>query len=188
MGTNQVMLPDGMATLMRSGTRIIVQSHYVNTGLETIRVQDGFNVELVEPDQVQTWAAPFVNAHIGFEVPAGQEMTVEFDCTFGKDLNLLYLYGHMHDWGSRFHVDIAPAGGTAARVYEVGSWEPSFRDQAPINAYDEGEFVVAADDVITTSCTWMNDTAGPLALPQEMCVTLGMAYPAQDAVMCIIVE
>jgi hypothetical protein len=184
-GINEVTLPDGMATLMPTGTRVLIQSHYVNSGAVPIRVRDGFNVDFAQENQVKTWVAPFVNTSVTFEVPPRQEHTVEFDCTFSSDLTILYLYGHMHERGARHFADHTPAGGTRTRLYEVEQWLPDFRDQPPANHYGAGEFSIKAGDVLTTSCTWNNDTDASLTLPKEMCVTLGMAYPSREAVMCV---
>jgi hypothetical protein len=103
-------------------------------------------------------------------------------------VNLLYLYGHMHDWGERFHIDIARDGNAPERVYEVEQWQAQFRDAAPLNDYGSEAFAVAADDVVTTSCTWTNDRDDPLGFPQEMCVSLGMLYPSRDPVLCTVLR
>lgn len=185
-GINEVTLPDGMAAMMRSGTRIVVQSHYVNATTDKILVRDGFNVDLMPASEVEVWAAPFFNATLGFEVPTGDELSVQFDCTFGQDVNLLYLYGHMHDWGARFHVDLTRVGESTERIYEVEEWRPDYRDHAPLNDYGKDAFFVGADDVVTTSCTWANDTDSALGFPQEMCLSLGMLYPAKETIACTV--
>lgn len=68
-----IPLPEGMAVKLRSGTRYMVQSHYLNTTDQAIRVRD-VTVAAVKPaDEVEVWGAPFVANTSVFEIAAGEK-------------------------------------------------------------------------------------------------------------------
>lgn len=182
-GVYQNELPAGMGARLLSGTRLVLESHYVNTSTDDILVQDAFNLGLIPEAEVETWAAPFLLLDSDFELAPGVDTTVSFDCPMSGELNLLYLGPHMHEWGTAFSLDYTRDDQTT-RLFDLPVWDPSWRDLPPTNFYDPGEFTVEEGDVFTTSCTWFNTTDLPMVLPQEMCVTFGMVYPAKVPVIC----
>jgi hypothetical protein len=176
-------LGEGMAVNLNEGTRMIVQSHYVNPTPDAILVKDAINLGLIPEDQVEIWAAPFAHTVLDFEIPAGEIATIEFDCTWEDDATVLFLGGHMHDWGKAFSLDWT-SGDTTERIYEVEEWNVEYRDRPPIHEYGDGDFTVAAGDVFSTSCTWDNTTDHTLGFPEEMCVTFGFAYESKLPLIC----
>ena len=62
-------------------------------------------LDLVEEASVETWAAPLVLVDTDFSLPPGESTTVSFDCALEEELNLLFLLGHMHEWGTAFSTD-----------------------------------------------------------------------------------
>lgn len=179
-------LPTGFAAYLESGQRIVLQSHYVNTSDDDILVKDAINLDVLAPDAVETWAAPFAFALDHNPIPVGAvDYELSFDCTWNTSGNLLFLGGHMHEWGSSFAVDDTLAtGGEPARVYEVATWDAALRDAPTYNDYAMGEFAVAAGDTFKTTCAWTNDTDHELDFPEEMCAAFGMYYPAQAPFIC----
>jgi hypothetical protein len=181
---NTFILPDGMAASLQSGQRIVLQSHYVNTTADDILVQDATQIEVIPAEEVETWAAPLVNTITEFSIPANTpDYELKFDCTFEQPYTMLYLGGHLHEWGTRFSVDYTK-GETQERIYEVAEWLPEFRDAPLYESYDNGAFEVAAGDTFTTTCAWNNNEDHALQFPQEMCVTFGMVYPSKVPVIC----
>jgi hypothetical protein len=176
-------LGEGMAVNLDDGTRMIVQSHYVNPTPDAILVNDAINLGLIPEDQVEIWAAPFAHTVLDFEIPAGEIATIDFDCTWEDDATVLFLGGHMHDWGKAFSLDWT-SGDTTERIYEVEEWNVEYRDRPPIHEYGDGDFTVAAGDVFSTSCTWDNTTDPTLGFPEEMCVTFGFAYESKLPIIC----
>ena len=172
-----------MAVNLDEGTRMVVQSHYLNPTPDAILVNDAINLGLIPEDQVETWAAPFAHTALEFEIPAGETATVAFDCTWEDDATVLFLGGHMHDWGKAFSIDWA-SGDTTERIYEIPEWTVEYRDRPPVNEYADGDFTVAAGDVFSTSCTWENTTEHTLGFPEEMCVTFGFAHESKLPLIC----
>ena len=101
---------------------------------------------------------------------------------------LLYLLGHMHEWGSSITVDYNKDDGTVERIYEILEWDVLYRDLPPITRYGEdsehGVLEVKEGESFTTTCTWFNDTDETLGFPEEMCVATAMVYPATVAMVC----
>ncbi|MCP4871938.1 MAG: hypothetical protein GY898_24805 [Proteobacteria bacterium] len=182
---NEFVLPPGMGAPIESGTRIILQSHYLNVRDHPILVRDAAYLKLVEEDTITTWTAPFVNTVTEFSIPANTaEYALSFDCGWEETFELLYIGGHLHEWGVSFKTEHTDVNGDTTTIYEVKEWEPVLRDAPEYTQYAPGGFVVTPDDTFTTTCTWFNDQDHELDFPQEMCVTFGMAYPSRVPVIC----
>jgi hypothetical protein len=182
---NEFVLPEGMGATLQSGTRIILQSHYINVRDEPILVRDAAYLELVPEEEIVTWTAPFVNTILDFTIPAGSdEYSLSFECGWDETFELLYIGGHLHEWGLSFRTDHTNAAGVVQTIYEVEEWEPVLRDAPLYTPFEPGEFVVTPGDTFTTHCTWFNHEEEDLEFPQEMCVTFGMAYPSRVPIIC----
>jgi hypothetical protein len=181
---NEYELPDGFGAPLKAGQRIILQSHYLNVTERDILVHDTAYFVVVPEEQITTWTAAFVNTVTNFTIPANTpEYTLAFDCGFDEEYSLLFLGGHLHEWGKSFKLEDTTAAGTET-IYEVAEWEPVFRDSPMYVEYEEGEFTVGPENTFTTTCTWFNGGDEDIGFPQEMCVTFGMAYPTRVPVIC----
>lgn len=176
-------LPDGMAVKLREGSRILMQSHYVNTSTNDILVNDQINLAVLAEEEVGTWAAPWAHTNTGLLVPPG-EHSLEITCTFEQDAWLLNLFGHMHEWGVAFSLDHHRLDGSTERVYTIDEWDVIFRDNPPQNLYAPDGYHVQAGESFTSTCTWFNDTDLPLDFPQEMCASSGIAFPTVVPIIC----
>ena len=181
--SNEYTMPDGMGVRLKDGTRLVMQSHYVNTSADRLLVQDAINLGLVDQDQVETWMAPFAHTDVDLVLPPNQETTLEVSCTWEEDVNVLFLTGHMHEWGTRYAIDWTH-GDTTERIYEIETWDPAYRDVPPVNDYEGTPLTLSAGDTFTTTCTWWNDQDTALTFPHEMCATSGMVYPQKVPLIC----
>jgi len=182
--TNAFTLPAGMAAPLENGQRLILQSHYINTQPEPVLVQDQAHFVTVPEDDVGTWASPLVATVTNFAIPAQTDgHVIEFDCLYEDSLELLYLGGHLHEWGASFSASHTRDGVTST-IYEVPDWDPVFRDAPLYEEFEPGEFTLAPGDTLTTRCEWDNNTEAELGFPEEMCVTFAMAYPSRVPIIC----
>ena len=180
----EMQIPDGMAYKLRNGQRWVLQAHYVNTSPDPVRAQDPAVLDFVAESAVDTWVAPLVINHGQFEIPAQGTLNSSYACDYTEDYNLLYLLGHMHEWGSQMSIRVDD-GNTETTVYEVDKWDVLYRDDPPVNAYGaDNAFVLSAGSTMTVDCSWENDTDEPLGFPNEMCVAVAMAYPALTDTIC----
>ncbi len=175
-------LPDGMATALDEGTRLVIQTHYLNASPDPILVRDVVNFEVVPEDEVEVWAAAWGHGVTDMPVPPG-ESTITFDCTWSQDVNLLWTFGHMHQRGTALSLDHTTPTGTT-RLYDVPEWDPEYRDTPPLVSWDMPGHPVAAGDVFTTTCSWFNEEDTELNYPDEMCATAGLAWPTRIPLYC----
>lgn len=183
---NDLALPDGMAVKLNQGQRYILQSHYLNTGSEAIRVQDAIRLELLDPDtEVETWAAPLVFNSDDWELTPQSATSASFDCELDTTTpwSVAYMLPHMHEWGTSISISRV-VGDAEETIVEVPTWDPYYRDAAPTTKYEPGELTFQDGDVIRTSCNWFNDTDEPIVFPHEMCVGVGLIYPQLTTVIC----
>ncbi|MFZ5475570.1 MAG: hypothetical protein ACOZNI_02240 [Myxococcota bacterium] len=177
-------LAEGMAVKLDRGQRYVLQSHYVNSGTEPMRVRDIAVIEALAEDEVETWAAPLILNNDAFTLPPGEATDVAFDCEVPSDYNVLYWTGHMHEWGTSFKLERVLENDGVEPIYAVDEWEPSYRDTPPIDVYAPGEFPLPAGTVLRTTCSYFNDRDEALTFPHEMCDSVSVVYPQLTAVIC----
>lgn len=182
-GGIQITYPEGFATKLKHGQRIVMQSHYVNTGVEPIRVRDALLLKTMPVDEVVTWANMYIFNTERIEIDPHAPAHQDFDCAITEDIHVLAMLGHMHEWGTTFSVDLTREGATN-RIYDVPAWDATYRDAPPMQTYAPDEFTLRAGDTVHTSCDWYNDTDEPIVFPHEMCVSVGLGYPLLTASIC----
>lgn len=175
-------LPDGMASSLKSGSRLMLQSHFVNYSNKPILVRDVVNVTTIPAEEVEVWTAPWIITDVNFELPPTQASSLTLDCEWTEDTDLLFLLGHMHEYGSSISIDREIPGEDPYSLYEIPEWLPEFRDAAPVDSYLDGEMHIAAGEKFQVTCNWFNDSDGVVVFPSEMCVATGMAYPAKVSI------
>jgi hypothetical protein len=176
-------LPAGMAVELEADQRYVLQSHYINYGEDAIRVRDLAVLSTVTTDAVVTWAAPLVLSRQDFSLPPGEASTTSFECALDQEWTLHSLFGHMHEWGSAFAVE-RYEGDVPTPFYAVDEWDPAYRDQPVVSAWEDGAMVLPAGTRLRTTCDWFNDTEAALVFPHEMCVAIGLVYPQKGTVIC----
>lgn len=177
-------LPVGMAIELRSGQRWVVQAHYINTTGEALLVRDAMNLALTPADEVETWAATYAHSTLSLSVPPGEAASTVIDCTFDAPYSLLNVSGHMHEHGTAFRA-VHGRAGVEQVLYEVPSWTPAYRDEAPMTDFGAAPYEIQAGDTLTTTCTWFNGGEVELRFPEEMCATVGVLYPRREALTCV---
>jgi hypothetical protein len=181
-------LPPGHGTKLPAGRHMVLQSHYVNTTSQPIRVRDVVQLELIPIEDVRTWAAPMAHATLDLEIPAGEAGEASFDCVVEEDVELLALGGHMHEWGTKFETEIGSTTDSLELLYLVDPWKAEFRDVPPVTLFFEQPMPLAAGTIIRTTCAWENTESHALVFPHEMCITFGIVAGRQDPVECRIGE
>lgn len=176
--------PAGYGSRLKSNTPIVIQMHYVNTGSQPILVRDVVRLHKIDLSTITTWVAPYTFYSDAFSVPAGATFTKSFDCVLPAETQLMLVGGHMHEWGTSFKLEAGPSTSALTTMYEVPMWEAHYRDDPPVDLYLSNHKVMAAGTVMRTTCSWNNDTSGPLAMPREMCVLFGLVAGRTEALSC----
>lgn len=178
--------PDGMAIRVPRGAQIVLQQHYVNTSDKELRVKDVAFMTKVAKEEVETLAGFYGLSDIFFELPPGEETTLSFRCKAPRDMNVLLVGPHMHEWGTRFRVTLTQATGTT-ELMDL-AWKANYRDEPPTLDYDKDRpLVLKEGDTIATECVFRNTTSKVLKFPEEMCATYGYFFPAvagKDEFIC----
>ncbi len=178
------MLQPGFGTFLKGGQRLVVQSHYVNTGSQSLLVRDLVRLKTTPVASVTTWTSIFVNNQSNFTVPPHGPATVTFECPVQEDMDLLVLGGHMHEWGTSYKVEIGPTEASMTQAYAVDQWKTEFRDSPPTNLYFGSPMHLAQGTIVRTTCSWMNTEDAALTFPKEMCATFGYVAGPKDPIVC----
>ncbi|MCO4773248.1 MAG: hypothetical protein KDA24_24655, partial [Deltaproteobacteria bacterium] len=110
-GYRWVDLPDNIGFAFVSGQKWLADIHFVNTTAETIRTRVVFDLYTTPSEDVEAFVGTFNHDAGGFELPPGEETTVNFDCGWEQDSTILSMGGHMHQYGSHYQVDLLNAAG-----------------------------------------------------------------------------
>ena len=185
-GREWVSLPPELAFRFDSGQRWLADIHFVNYSDETIRTRAVFNLHTVPQDEVENFVNTWNHDAGGFDLPAGEVTTLDFECAWDHEVTILAIGGHMHSWGHRYQVDhLGPQGPIRDSAYVVDEWTSDMRYVPVVDLYEPGDWVVQAGESFRTTCSWDNTEDRTLAFPDEMCTTFGVGYPIDDAIYCI---
>lgn len=177
----QAMLPEGMALYLPEGTRWVIQSHYINTTDDILRVNDAFFLEYVPEEDVELWASSWTFGNSELEIPP-TEYVEAFDCAWPQDFTLLSLSPHMHEFGVSLQVEWEHEGELQS-IYEIEPWNARYRDDPPVHSFGSGLEVTAGDN-FRVSCNYNNTSSETLYFPQEMCGVYGLGYSSRAPVNC----
>lgn len=178
-------MPDGYATKIAANTQLIFQVHYINYGSQPIVVRDVYNFEFADEGSNPTPASSWASGSIDYMIPANEEFTLRYGCDVPFEMNGFLLFGHMHEWGDRYNIDLIPSGGTAETIYDVPTWTPEMRDTPPVLEWDTADpLALKPGDRLEISCTWNNNTSDPMYFPTEMCASVLWYYPGDQPLIC----
>lgn len=170
--------PEGMAIKVEAGTQMVLQLHYLNTSADDILVRDVMHVTEVEKEDTEVLAGFFGVSDINFRVPVKDKLTLDFECEFPHDMNLLMIGPHMHEFGTAFVSSLGPAD-ALQEVQRIDKWEAEMRDDPPIVEWTkEAPYVVTKGDKVQVRCDFENTTDHPITFPEEMCAAYGYFFPA----------
>ena len=169
-----VDLPDGIAFMIHPGQRWVLDSHFLNTSSEDVQANIAVEIGLIAPEDVEHVAGTYNHDSGDLHIPPGGLWSLDFDCAWETQVEILGVGPHMHLHGASYAVDWISKDGSVERILEIPQWEPEFRDRAPGIDFMDGEVVVQPGDVFKTTCTWDNQTGADLdwgeGSHEEMCV------------------
>lgn len=173
----------GQGTLLKTGTNVVVQMHYVNTSSQPILVRDVVRLKRVPIASVTTWVAPFALNLEQFVVPTARLIDRSFDCQTPEPYQLLLIGGHMHEHGATYRVEWGPDAAHLQSLYDVTPWKAEYRDSPPVSLFSQ-PIDVPAGSVFRTTCAWVNETGSNLEYPREMCATFGLVAGTRTPFLC----
>ncbi len=169
VGSPDFEMPDGVGIRLAAGQQIVLNLHLYNTDPD-LSLTGVSGVEIV-PDT----GGPLAQAEVilagalSFTVEEGRR-SLTFRCTTPAPVTLFAIAPHMHRLGS--HMKVARGAEVLLDV------DYSFDDQ---RFYPVGNLALAAGDRLDVTCTWDNDTGGPVnfgdSSDEEMCFAVLYRHP-----------
>lgn len=164
-------LPPGVAMKVPKGQQIVVQTHYINATSQSREVEDDVTVKLLRPEEVKTFANAYVVADTQFKIPPQSTFTRTATCTVDKDLDLVLIMGHMHEWGAHYKLERLDDQGKSLDTFFDIDWDPSYASHPPTTRWSpDAPYHLAKGSRLRQSCTWKNNTPDGMRFPREMCV------------------
>ncbi|HNC96846.1 MAG TPA: hypothetical protein PKW90_12020, partial [Myxococcota bacterium] len=184
------MLPDGMALYLPQGLRWVIQSHYINSTDQILRVNDAVYLDYVPEQDVESWGASWNFGDAELDIPPGDQEVI-FDCAWPTDFHLLSLSPHMHEngtalWVEKLGREEEGEEEEAEEIYRNDPWDPRYRDDPPVQSFEVGALSMEAGDRFRVHCAYHNPTEQALKFPEEMCGVYGLGYSSRDPVNCTI--
>lgn len=181
-------LPAGVAVQIPKGARLVLQSHYLNTGKTPFRVRDVVAIETpLDASKITARADSFIVHDPEFRIPAHGAQTRVSDCTIESDIKLLNLMGHTHEWGDRVRIGVLRVGNDTPQWLYNETDGVRLQFNAPLidfTADGSDGLALKKGDRVRLECTWKNTTSGTLEFPKEMCVGVGYYMPGNGAIFC----
>ncbi|HEY9231112.1 MAG TPA: cytochrome c [Blastocatellia bacterium] len=136
-GEEPMMLPDGVAKLVKAGSVLVLQMHYTPNGKPaTDRTSIGLRFSRKPVRQAVAGGAAL---NRWFEIPAGNDnYEVKSVYAFKADAHILNLMPHMHLRGKDFEYRLVYADGTAKTILRVPrydfNWQTRYEFKEPVAA------------------------------------------------------
>ena len=189
-------LHPGVAIAFGPHQPLLIQTHFVNTGLLETNGRAHAKIVLhpMDPAKVTAHAGALFGQDRTVLVPPGLS-TRSSTCQLTgspaehREMTVMALTGHYHFRGVRFEVWRTGADGTRGElVYQHDGYaDPKFQQ------YQPGELVLQPGEGLEWACTWQNNTPetyefGPNTQKNEHCNLFGYYYPTDDpfeAIDCV---
>ena len=106
-------------------------------------------------------------------------------CTAPADVDIIRLLGHMHEWGTYYHLERLDDGDQPVETVIEKEWDPVFTSDPEILTFEPAAPMhIAAGTRLRQTCRWFNDTADPILFPREMCLAYGLYFPDDGEIFC----
>ena len=179
-------LPEGVAASVPAGIDIIHEIHYVNTTESPIDLYSRVNAYTIPPEDREEgiWGGNVRDENI--HIPANSQHTEWTRCIMNRDIDVLFLAGHMHQLGVEFSIRLFDGQTSGDIFYLNDDWH-----NPKITQYEE-PIHVAAGTGFEYACTWNNpkdvDISYGLTSDDEMCNLTFVHTPYDMNALCEVVE
>jgi hypothetical protein len=168
-------LPEGVAIRVGAEHGLYFQAHFINASTtETLPARITYQLTAASPATVRQTAGTLFYSNQDLQIPVG-DSSASGACPISQDITLSLVTGHMHEHALSFD---AQAGGVS--LYHSDWWS-----DPPIEFFGAPGRTVPAGQTIRWTCAYRNQGTTPLGfgpgLDAEMCVLVGIFYPAVDS-------
>lgn len=176
VGTEPLVLPEGVAVEIPAGAQILLNLHLFNVSDTDLSGHSGIEVETAEAAEVENVAQVLLAGNESFSIPAmASDHWVEGTCTARADTTIFAVSPHMHQFGDYMEIRAITGAGEALLHEDVYSFDDQQFSllEAPV-ALGEG-------DSIHVRCRYQNPTSSRVTFGdsslQEMCYGAIFSYP-----------
>lgn len=181
-----LQLPEGVAASVPAGIDIIHEIHYVNTTDKSVDLYSRVNAYTISPEEVTDgiWGGNVRDENI--HIPANSTHSEWTRCVMNRDVDILFLAGHMHKRGIEFSIRMFDGELSGDIFYSNDDWH-----NPKITQY-ETPIHVPAGQGFEYGCTWNNPTDAPiqygLTAEDEMCNLTFVHTPYDMDALCEVIE
>jgi hypothetical protein len=174
IGSNDLILPEGVAVKIAAGTQLLLNLHLFNSNASTLDGVSGVLVKTAAPEDVKDEAEMILAGPTNVEIPPNGTQTIEGACVFPGTSTIWSLWAHMHQYGT--NMKITYDGASESKVLHDGPF--NFEEQ--IN-YAIDPLTVQAGEQLRIECTYQNPTSQTIhwgdSSEAEMCFAGFYRYP-----------
>jgi len=177
VGTDTLVMPEGVALHVRAGQFLHLNLHLFNTTDAVIATRSSILATEIPPVPPEREAEMLFAGTFAINVPAGQTGTTGGGCTFRRDGTLFAYWPHMHQFAN--HQKVTMMLGGQPRTIHDEPWIFGEQTNVPFDPPLE----VHEGDSIRVDCTYTNTLGTTLqwgdSSTEEMCFTGLYRYPKQ---------
>ncbi|HEX3595258.1 MAG TPA: hypothetical protein VHU80_09160 [Polyangiaceae bacterium] len=182
LGSQGLVLPDGVALKLPAGKVLDLSLHIYNTGTTELSGTSAMEVITMDPKDVVYESDSVLAGPLAFTLPAHQVTTIANDCALTADQSAFALFPHMHQLGTHFKTTVN-MGGVPTVLHDA---DFLFNEQLQIPL--DPILGLHAGDSISTECTYENTTDHDVTFGEssdtEMCFSVLFRYPKQGSGVC----
>ena len=173
-----VRLPEGYASRVPKGAQVVLQAHYINGDPTPRPVRDQARVYLVPDSQVIAYANIYAVNDGSFSVPPRGGNYHTTTCRTERDLSVLIMLGHMHEYGKHYRLDKIDEGGNLIETMYDTDWKPYYVSHPPVQRWEaSAPLAIPKGTRLRQTCSWQNDSNEALHFPREMCTGVMYYFP-----------
>lgn len=179
VGTEPLVLPEGIAVRIPAGSQLLLNLHLFNSSTSaTLSETSGIRVTtLTEAELVHEAEVLLAGKDQGLTIPPRQVTTETGYCTFQHEQHIFSVFPHMHQTATHMTITALALSGAETTLFdEEYSFDSQiYQDVAP-------EMLMGIGDRIRVDCTYDNPTGRTLRFGEssddEMCYAGIYRYPA----------
>jgi hypothetical protein len=174
VGTEDLVMPEGVAFPLRAGQQLILNLHLFNFTDQPLTGASGTLVRSIPEDSVEHLAESALVTALLLNIPPGESVQYG-QCTMTHDVTVFAVLPHMHMLGTRFKAAVT-RGGSTLTLHDL-PFEFESQMVYPIEPIE-----LSQGEVVRTECTYDNTTDNVVTFGEssldEMCNFGLFRYPA----------
>jgi hypothetical protein len=176
--------PDNYAFRVNKGEGLYLQTHYINTSTDPLRVRSYVDVKFAKPSSDHVVLSMLAVGTVKNQLAPASETTMTLDCITQQDLSLVMFTNHMHEYGKAVRTEAVLADGSVSVIKDDPVWKTEWVANSNYTYRFQDPVTIPKGSNLRTQCTWQNTTARELAFPDEMCAFVAF-LPGGDAITCL---